>query len=137
MNQSHVLKRDTIILIIFLILLSIVIANGAVKGIILNAELPEYEQDVSLLAEIEFGKPEPPKWEPPTKCDSVRLTEQEWRKLDRFFATINRPTHNSLYATGDHYELYRMLSRDFGFKNLPNDATAIYNFADFILTCGY
>lgn len=66
---------------------------------------------------------------------SFRITKAEWEKLNNFFVTIQPPAQNELYASGDHYTLYLMLTQ-MGFRP-PNDAMEIYRMAEQILAEGY
>lgn len=64
-----------------------------------------------------------------------RITKREWEALNSFFITIQPPAQNELYASGDHYTLYLMLTR-LGFRP-PSDAMEIYRMAEQILAEGY
>jgi hypothetical protein len=64
-----------------------------------------------------------------------KITKEEWETLNHFFQSIEPPAQNELFASGDHYWLYRMLL-DFGFRP-PSDAMEIYRMAEEILLLGY
>jgi hypothetical protein len=64
-----------------------------------------------------------------------RITKREWEELNNFFITIQPPAQNELYASGDHYTLYLMLTK-LGFRP-PTDAMEIYRMAEQILAEGY
>jgi hypothetical protein len=64
-----------------------------------------------------------------------KITKREWEELNNFFITIQPPAQNELYASGDHYILYLMLTK-LGFRP-PRDAMEIYRMAEQILAEGY
>lgn len=66
---------------------------------------------------------------------SYRITKKQWEELNKLFASIEPPAQNELYASGDHYLLYLMLSK-MGF-NPPSDAMEIYRMAEQILLEGW
>lgn len=64
-----------------------------------------------------------------------KITKKEWEDLNKFFQSIQPPAQNELYASGDHYLLYRKLL-NLGFRP-PSDAMEVYRMAEEILTQGY
>lgn len=71
----------------------------------------------------------------PYQGSSYRITKAQWEELNQLFVSIEPPAQNELYASGDHYLLYLMLSQ-LGF-NPPGDAMAIYQMAERILAEGW
>jgi hypothetical protein len=64
-----------------------------------------------------------------------KITKKEWEDLNIFFQSIQPPAQNELYASGDHYLLYRKLL-NLGFRP-PSDALEVYRMAEEILIQGY
>lgn len=71
----------------------------------------------------------------PYGSSESRITRKEWEELNRFFQSIEPPAQNELFASGDHYLLYRKLL-DLGFRP-PGDAMDVYRMAEEILALGY
>lgn len=64
-----------------------------------------------------------------------KITRIEWEELNTFFASIQPPAQNELYASGDHYTLYLKLLK-LGFRP-PSDAMEVHEMAEAILSEGY
>lgn len=64
-----------------------------------------------------------------------KILKSEWDKLNDFYQKIQPPAQSELYATGDHYILYKMLV-EMGFRP-EGDAIDIYELAGKILSEGW
>ncbi len=64
-----------------------------------------------------------------------KILKSQWDKLNDFYQKIQPPAQSELYASGDHYLLYKMLT-EMGFR-LEGDAIDIYEKAGEILAAGW
>lgn len=64
-----------------------------------------------------------------------KITHGEYKRLDRFFRGISPPAQDTLYNTGDHYELYLILC-ELWFRP-PREAIDVYRMAEEVLSSGY
>lgn len=71
----------------------------------------------------------------PYEGSNYKITKHQWGELNKFYQTIEPPAQNELYASGDHYLLFVMLSK-MGFRP-PSDAMEIYQMAGQILAAGW
>lgn len=65
----------------------------------------------------------------------LKITKNEYKRLDNFFRRIQPPAQGTLYNTGDHYELYKILC-EIGFRP-PREAIDVYRMAEEVLSNGY
>ncbi len=71
----------------------------------------------------------------PDESSNYKITKQQWDELNKFYQTIEPPAQNELYASGDHYLLFVMLSK-MGFRP-PSDAMEIYQMTGQVLAAGW
>ena len=64
-----------------------------------------------------------------------KITKREYQSLDSFFRRISPPAQGTLYNTGDHYDLYKILC-ELGFRP-PREAIDVYRMAEEVLSNGH
>ena len=71
----------------------------------------------------------------PYENGKFRITKAEWEALNAFFASIEPPAQDELFASGDHYMLALKL-RKLGFHPTA-DAFEVYALAERVILLGW
>ncbi len=71
----------------------------------------------------------------PYGSSKYKITKREWKKLNKQYKKTPEPVDYTIWASGEHYELARVL-RQLGFS-VPGDKMEMYRMAGEILSMGW
>ncbi len=130
-NQSHFRLVWFIIIVVILLISVVLVINGddedAMSEDIWRA-LDDFRADTAASGQ------QPPKCQ---DSDGPVLTKAEWERLNDLYQRIPPPAQSKLWNYGDHYTVYRILTRELGFKDTPTDAITMWRFLEDLLCGGY
>lgn len=129
--RTNVLKSPSMILLLLV---------AAVGFVMILPYSADWITEIGLAESIDLLDVKSASPDPDDKCGfdprDPQLTRAEWNQLNTKMEDMSPPAQGMMFASGDHYELYRFLSTDLGFRP-PKDSIDIWRFAEELLCGGH